>query len=953
MFIRTQISLPRGSVILADLIKYAFVSGEIAPSLLGRSDLEKYDLGVAEAENFFVDYRGGLSNRAGQRFVDEVQKDWLDTKFIPFKFGPSVLTTYNILFGDLTIRFIQDGAYVLESAKVITAISQANPAVVTSAGHGYANGDLVKVFDVVGMTQVNFRTFEVRNVAANTFELHRLDIASTGLDSSAFTAYVSGGNAYRVYTVVSPYAAADLHMLKFKQSRSVIRLTHPSYKRRVLTRISDTNWTLAIGSAGSTIAAPTGVTLTPSGAGVAGMAVAIVAVDKDGQESLPSAYAFNALSVNYAAAAGSLKITWTPVTGAQFYKVYRSQIIPVGADISRSMELGFIGFAYGPDFTDNNIIPDFTQTPPTYYDPFADNSIIYIAVTAGGAGYTRASVISASGGGTGFEAYPVVLAGVLVGIVIVNGGKDYVAPVISATIGAGATFSVTQTASSGNNPRISSVFQQRAVYAGTSNNPLTIDGSQPALPDLFDASSIASDGDAWEFELDSDEVAPIEWLTSTRSGLILWTTAGIWQLAGGTTVAVTPNDAIADPQSYTGIQDDLPPLPIDTDLIYAEAKGNKVRLLSYNDLTKVFAGQDLSILSNHLLTTNNKLRAWDYASDPFKLVYGVRSDGIMILLALVKEQNVYGFSRATTAGQYYDALVLQENQVDTPYLMVQRYINGRWAKVIEQVVPRAFDHVEDCWFLDCALSLGTTSPVAGIVIPDAVRGATVTVVADAAVFGAGDVNKILRVGGGKFLVTVYTNTTHINVQCLRAMKPAKLLSQTSPTECRADSGEWFLDAEVSSVSGLWHLEGRTVTVFADGNVVSKTAVVANGAIALAVPASRVVVGLPYRSIVKTLPPTVSNQIIEGRLKRIIGAQLRVLDSRGLQAGPTLDSLKSVKERSNEPYSEPTELQNRIEDLKFDGRYDRDGQFYIVSDDPLPLTILGFTYQPEIGDAESD
>ena len=59
----------------SELIKYAFLAGEISKSLFGRTDLEKYDFGLAKAENWFVDYQGGISTRPGTKMVDFVQHD--------------------------------------------------------------------------------------------------------------------------------------------------------------------------------------------------------------------------------------------------------------------------------------------------------------------------------------------------------------------------------------------------------------------------------------------------------------------------------------------------------------------------------------------------------------------------------------------------------------------------------------------------------------------------------------------------------------------------------------------------------------------------------------------------------------------------------------------------------------------------------------------------------------
>lgn len=74
------------------------------------------------------------------------------------------------------------------SPKTITAITAANPPVVTSAAHGLANGSVVVITGVVGMVQLNNRAFIVANQAANTFELK-------GVDGTGYTAYASGGTA--------------------------------------------------------------------------------------------------------------------------------------------------------------------------------------------------------------------------------------------------------------------------------------------------------------------------------------------------------------------------------------------------------------------------------------------------------------------------------------------------------------------------------------------------------------------------------------------------------------------------------------------------------------------------------------------------------------------------------------------------------------------------------------
>ena len=69
-------------------------------------------------------------------------------------------------------------------ARTITGATQANPVVITSSAHGLSNGDVVRIFEVVGMTEINERNFTVANQVTNSFEL-------SGEDGTGHTAYSS------------------------------------------------------------------------------------------------------------------------------------------------------------------------------------------------------------------------------------------------------------------------------------------------------------------------------------------------------------------------------------------------------------------------------------------------------------------------------------------------------------------------------------------------------------------------------------------------------------------------------------------------------------------------------------------------------------------------------------------------------------------------------------------
>ena len=75
------------------------------------------------------------------------------------------------------------------STKTITAISKANPGVVTATAHGFVTGDKIKIIGVLGMTQVNNLYFTITVIDANNF--------SIGVDSTAYSTYASSGSAIK------------------------------------------------------------------------------------------------------------------------------------------------------------------------------------------------------------------------------------------------------------------------------------------------------------------------------------------------------------------------------------------------------------------------------------------------------------------------------------------------------------------------------------------------------------------------------------------------------------------------------------------------------------------------------------------------------------------------------------------------------------------------------------
>src|SRR5260221_429512 len=170
---------------------------------------------------------------------------------------------------------------------------------------------------------------------------------------------------------------------------------------------------------------------------------------------------------------------------------------------------------------------------------------------------------------------------------------------------------------------------------------------------------------------------------------------------------------------------------------------------------------------------------------------------------------------------------------------------------------------------------------------------------------------------------------------------------------------WFLDCAleyngipISTVSGLTHLEGKTVGILGDGNVFPP-AVVTGGSITLDNPASQIVIGLPYNAELETLDLDVGDPTIQGKRKKIAAVNVKLENSRGIKIGGVNESgdytrLTEVKERSNQMYGTPIGLLTGQERVILDPTWNSNGRILIRQDNPLPCTILAVIPEVELG-----
>ena len=158
------------------------------------------------------------------------------------------------------------------------------------------------------------------------------------------------------------------------------------------------------------------------------------------------------------------------------------------------------------------------------------------------------------------------------------------------------------------------------------------------------------------------------------------------------------------------------------------------------------------------------------------------------------------------------------------------------------------------------------------------------------------------------------------------------------------------ESDVSQVSGLEHLEGKSVQVLGDGQLQAEKTV-ASGIIAIDPPAKKITVGLGYRALTEPMPLEIVVQqgTSLGTVKRVVSARIQFYRSLGVSAGVDEDSLEGIVDLEfSHAMGEPIPPFSGVKELTLSGDWDKSGKLVIVQDNPLPMTVLSIAPKLAIG-----
>ncbi len=360
--------------------------------------------------------------------------------------------------------------------------------------------------------------------------------------------------------------------------------------------------------------------------------------------------------------------------------------------------------------------------------------------------------------------------------------------------------------------------------------------------------------------------------------LVIFTPGGVYVAQGDDAGALTSTTINLKQISYSGSAN-LRPLIANESLIYLESRRSLIRDLNFQIVTDGYKGNDLTVFAKHLVD-GHTIEDWAFQLNPDSMLFAAREDGVMLGLTYVKEQQITAWHRHlfTSAdadgnpdeeGAIESICVIPEGDQDVAYMVIRRTNSGqdsdseagREKAYVERLVIETIEDVRDCVYMDSAISYdgrstdGTEMTLTGsgweyddtITLTSSIAGFPT------AVFTASDIGNEIQLTGSdgtfiRFRIEGFTSTSVVTG------KPDK----TVPASMRAVATTTWARA-VDELSGLFHLEGYKVSIFADGYVIAspnneayEEYTVTNGRITLSRPYAVIHVGLPYVADLETL-----------------------------------------------------------------------------------------------------
>jgi hypothetical protein len=287
-----------------------------------------------------------------------------------------------------------------------------------------------------------------------------------------------------------------------------------------------------------------------------------------------------------------------------------------------------------------------------------------------------------------------------------------------------------------------SFFRERLVLARALDRRVwfSVSGDYENFKDRDTGGRVTADM-AISIEVQSDQSNPIQYLMPTDNLII--GTAGAEHICRELTDSEPfgPENITVVKSSSIGSRA-VQPVQVGEAVLFVQRSGRKLREVTYDALQDGYKTTDVSILAPHLVPKGKSILHLAYQKEPHSIVWGVRSDGMLLGFTFNREQDVVCWHRHVLGGAFGsgDAVVECVETVPSPeddrddlWMIVKRTVDGGTKRYIEFMQPEweNGDAQEDAFYVDCGLTYdgAAADTISGL---DHLEGETVDVLADGA-----------------------------------------------------------------------------------------------------------------------------------------------------------------------------------------------------------------------------
>lgn len=333
-------------------------------------------------------------------------------------------------------------------------------------------------------------------------------------------------------------------------------------------------------------------------------------------------------------------------------------------------------------------------------------------------------------------------------------------------------------------------FEQRLFAFATSNQPQTFWASETGdfeslSPDSAPTSAwdgTVQDDDALDYTLSADNVNAIRWMSAGEDTLAIGTVGGEWSPSSVGAV-LSPLDITVRRQTTHGSAR-VQPVRVGRIVLFVQRALRKIWELGFSFDVDGLQAFDMTRLASHI--TRGNVVEMAFAEEPNSEVWAVREDGVMASMTFRREEDIVGWARHIIGGNFGGGHAVVESIAIIPgsnaagqtqdstnrdevWVSVKRTINGATKRYVE-FMERDFetgDDQEDAYYADSLITYdgAATTTITGL---DHLEGETVKI------WGDGAVRPDKTVSGGSITLDTEASVAQIGLGYTHTIKTLKI-----------------------------------------------------------------------------------------------------------------------------------------------------------------------------------